>query len=349
MATAKTMRAAFLRRFGGPEVLEVGEMPRPVPKADEVLIAVHAASINPRDWLIREGRYPFQRLLPKPPFIPGSDVSGVVDAVGGKVRGLREGDEVFAMQPSSRGFGGYAEWIAVPAQAVVRKPANLSHVEAAAVPLAALTALQALRDCAGLNGRSGGQEGAGEANTTPRRVLINGASGGVGSFAVQIAKIFGAEVLGVCSTRNLELVRQCGADQVFDYTQGHLFGPPQARHPGIESFHVVFDVIGKESLKRCAALIDPRGGVYVTTIPRPPAFREWLFSSIAMRLGLRSTRASLVLVRSKGRDLAILANWITQGKLRPHVDRIFPLESVAEAQRLSRTFRTRGKLVLKIR
>ena len=332
----QTMRAAFLRRHGGPEVLEVGGMPRPIPKPDEVLIAVHAASINPRDWLIREGRYPFQRLLPKLPLIPGSDVSGVVDAIGRNVRDLRVGDEVFAMQPSSRGFGGYAEWIAVPAHAVVRKPADLSHVEAAAVPLAAMTALQALRDCAGWRRQENG-----------RRILINGASGGVGSFAVQIAKILGAEVIGVCSTRNLELVRQWGADRVIDYTRRRLFDPPIDQHE-IGSIQVVFDVIGKESLQRCAPILS-KGGIYVTTIPRPPAFREWLLTSIPMRLGLRTTRASIVMVRSKGRDLETLAEWIKEGRLRPFIDRIFPLEDVADAQRHSRTFRARGKLVLKIR
>ena len=321
------MRAVILGRFGGPEVLELEERPRPTPRRDEVLVEVWASSINPRDWLIRSGKYPFQALLPRRPFVPGSDVAGVVVEVGSDVSGFEPGQAVFAMQPTSRGFGAHGEYVAVPATALAPKPQSLSFEEAAGIPLAGLTALQALRDDARL------REG--------QSVLVIGASGGVGSYAVQIARALGARVTGVCSARNQELVESLGAERVIDY---QTTDPLQ----DAERFDVVFDVIGKESLKRCDRVLG-RDGVYVTTIPRPQQIMAWMRSSVGHRLGLSRRRSTVVLVRSRGEDLRWLARLAEDGALRTVVDGVLPLEQIAEAHELSRTFRTRGKLILRVR
>jgi NADPH:quinone reductase-like Zn-dependent oxidoreductase len=319
------MRAVILRRFGGPEVLELGEVPRPRPRRDEVLVEVRASSINPRDWLIRSGKYPFQGLLPRRPFVPGSDLAGVV-AEAGSASAFEPGQAVFAMQPTSRGFGAHGEYVAVPATALAPKPECLSFEEAAGIPLAGLTALQALRDDARL------REG--------QSVLVIGASGGVGTYAVQIARALGARVTGVCSARNRELVEGLGAERVIDY---------QATNPleHGERFDVVFDVIGKESLERCDRVLR-RDGVYVTTVPRRRQIAAWARSAVGHRLGLTRRRSTVVLVRSRGVDLRWLAGLAEKGALRTVIDRVLPLEEIATAHELSRTFRTRGKLILRI-
>jgi NADPH:quinone reductase-like Zn-dependent oxidoreductase len=321
------MKAVVVPRFGPSDVLELVDLPRPEPGPGDVLVEVHAAGVNPRDWLIRSGRYPFRALLPRFPFILGSDVSGVVAAVGGRVRDFREGQEVYAMVPSSRGFGGYAEYVAIPADAVAPKPSNMSHAEAAGVPLAALTARQALHDVARLK--------------PGQRVLILGASGGVGSYAVQIARSHGLEVTGVCSARNLDFVRGLGAGRVIDYQTEPFLDTG-------EVYDAVFDVIGKESLKRCASVLTG-GGVYVTTIPRPRMFRDSLLSRLRSLLPGERRKSRVVLVRSRGAELAELARLAEAGELVTHVDRVFPLAEAAAAHDASRTFRTRGKLVLAVR
>jgi len=321
------MKAVVVPRFGPSDVLELVDVPRPEPGPGDVLVEVHAAGVNPRDWLIRSGRYPFRALLPRFPFILGSDVSGVVAAVGGRVRDFRKGQEVYAMVPSSRGFGGYAEYVAVPADAVAPKPSNMSHAEAAGVPLAALTARQALLDDARLK--------------PGQRVLILGASGGVGSYAVQIARSHGLEVTGVCSGRNLDFVRGLGAGRVIDYQTEPFLDTG-------EVYDAVFDVIGKESLKRCASVLTG-GGVYVTTIPRPRMFRDSLLSRLRSLLPGERRKSRVVLVRSRGAELAELARLAEAGELVTHVDRVFPLAEAAAAHDASRTFRTRGKLVLAVR
>ncbi|MEE8522646.1 MAG: NAD(P)-dependent alcohol dehydrogenase, partial [Thermoanaerobaculia bacterium] len=270
---------------------------------------------------------PFRALLPRFPFVLGSDVSGVVAAVGGRVQGFREGQEVYAMQPSSRGFGTYAEFVAVPAAAVASKPSTMSHAEAAGVPLAALTARQALLEDAGLK--------------PGHKVLIIGASGGVGSYSVQIAKSIGADVTGVCSTRNLEFVGDLGADRVIDYK----------REPFLDTgdvYDVVFDTIGKENLKRCAFSLTRRG-VYVTTIPSLRTLRDSIVSRLRSSMPGKRRKSRVVLVRSRGAELAELTRLVEEGKLRTHVDRVFPLEEAAAAHDASRTFRTRGKLVLAVK
>ncbi len=322
------MKAVFFTEFGASDVLRVGERPRPAPRPGEVSIEVHAASVNPRDWLIRSGRYQARFLLPRLPLILGSDVSGVVAEVGRRVSRWRPGDEVYAMQPSSRGLGCYAEVVAVPQSAVAAKPAVMSHEEAAGVPLAALTARQALLDLARL--------AAGE------RLLIIGGSGGVGSYAVQIAKARGAHVTAVCSTANVELVESLGADEVIDYKRQSFLEPPPAR------YRAVFDTIGRESLASCAPVL-ARGGVYVTTIPNGRTLVASAVSRLRALVSRRRPTSRVVMVRASGEQLRQLGGLAEAGELRTHVDTVYPLERAAEAHDHSRTFRTRGKLILKVR
>lgn len=316
-----TMKAVSFARTGGSEVLDYGDWPTPEPREHQVLIAVRAAAVNPRDWLMRSGRYVFQRFLPRLPFVLGSDLAGVVAARGAAVRGLEVGDEVFAMIPSSDGFGAYAEYAAVRAAAVARKPQSLSFAEAAAIPLAGQTALQSLRDDARLK--------------PGQRVLIVGAVGGVGNFAVQIARNLGAaEVVGVCRADNAALARELGCHRTIDYkTEPYL-----ARERG---YDVVFDTIGKESAARMRRLLLPRGA-YVTTVPAPAAFGA-LALSLLWPFG-RQTRVSLV--RARRADLELFARWAEEGRLRVVLDRQLPLARAAEVHDYMRTFRSRGKNLL---
>ena len=321
------MKAVYIERFGPSEVLTYGDRPRPEPRPDEVLIEVRATSVNPRDWLIRSGRYQFRWLLPSFPMILGSDVSGVVTEVGARVRRFAPGDEVFAMRPSSRGLGCYAALVAVSESALARKPEAMSFEQAAGVPLAGLTAWQALRANARL--------AAGD------RVLVIGASGGVGHYAVQIAKALGAEVTGVCSTHNVELARRLGADRVIDYKQERFTEAGDV-------YDIVFDTIGRESLGACASVLKP-GGTYVTTIPGPGTLLAMARSRLTSIASRRARRSEVVLVRSSGEDLAAMRELIDDDRLVTVVDTVYPLADAAKAHDRSRTFRTRGKLILKVK
>lgn len=325
------MKAAVIRRYGGPEVLEIEERPVPVPRADEALVAVRASSVNPRDWLIRSGRYPFQALVPGLPLVLGSDVAGRVVALGRRVRSLALGQPVFGMVPSRRGFGAYAEYAAVPARSLAPIPSGVSFEAAAAAPLAALTAWQGLLQDARL--------ARWQADHSPR-VLVVGASGGVGSFAVQIARGFGAEVVAVCSGRNRELVAGLGAERVIDY---------QVTDPMLDegTYDIVFDAVGRHSLAASRRLLTP-GGIYVTTVPRRPQIAEWWSSSLRARVSPRTPRAAVVLVRSEGRHLAEIGRRMGHEEIRSLIDTVYPLEEIREAHRHSETFRARGKLVLRV-
>ncbi len=319
------MKAVYFARYGASDVLEYGDWPAPRPRDRQVLIEVHAASVNPRDWLIRSGRYFAKPMLPRRPFVLGSDVAGVVVEAGTEVRRFAPGDEVFAMQPTSDGFGGYAEYVAVREPAVAPKPANMSFEEAAAVPLAGLTALQALRDDAGL--------------TSGQRVVVVGASGGVGHYAVQIARAMGAAVTGVCSTANVDLARELGAERVVDYKKERF-------NDVLTGYDAVFDTIGKESLATCAAVLK-KGGVYVTTVPSRANALASLVSRPLSWFGGR--RSAMVLVRSNAEDLEQLGRWVEEGALRSLVDQVRPLAEAARVHDYSRRFRTRGKNVLAVR
>ncbi|MEM1206162.1 MAG: NADP-dependent oxidoreductase [Acidobacteriota bacterium] len=315
------MKAVAIDRFGPSDVLEYRDWPTPSPGPRQVLIAVRAASVNPRDWMIRGGKYVFKAMLPKLPFVLGSDVAGVVAAVGPRVRGFEVGDEVFAMQPSSRGFGGYAEFIAIDERSIAPKPQGVPFPEAAAVPLAALTALQALRNDAGL--RPGG------------RVVVIGASGGVGHYGVQIARALGAgTVVGVASGANGELLKDLGADIAVDYRS-------QRFQDVVDGADVVFDAVGRSSFAECRGVLTRRG-TYVTTVPSPGAVAH----AVRSRLWPFGKRCRIVLVRAAGEDLRLLGGFMAEGRLRSILDLEVPLERAREAHDHSRSLRTRGKNVL---
>lgn len=296
------------------------EVPDPVPGRGEVRVRVHAAALNPKDVLVRKGKLRLFSGLTRRRFpqASGYDLAGVVDAVGPGVRSVAPGDEIFAMIQRWRA-GACAELALVPEDELAPKP-GVSMVEAAAVPLAGLTALQALRDLLRLR--------------PAQEVVLNGASGGVGVFAVQIAKILGGRVVAVCSSRNVERMVALGADEVVPYDER----PITALGRTVDA---VFDVFGSAPYPEVKHLLGARGR-YVTTIPAPAhAARD-----LATRFTARPAR--LVVVKSRRRDLSQLARWIDAGRLRPVVDRTWPLEDVADAHAYLETKRARGKVVLEV-
>lgn len=321
------MRAVFIERFGGPEVLRFGDQPTPTPRADQVLVAVHAASVNPRDWLLREGRYVFRHLMPGFPLILGSDVSGVVVARGRRAARFAVGDAVFGLQPPFGRMGGYAEYVAIPERALAAKPAALTHEEAAAVPCAGLTAYDAL---VGLGGVGPGA-----------RVLVIGASGGVGSYAVQVAAALGATVTAVTSTANVAFARSLGAHAVVDYRT-------ERAADLVRDQDLVFDTIGRERPASWRAMLAP-GGRHVTTIPGAATFARAGTTAVARLLTAgRAARSHVVLVRARGEHLERLAAWMQEGRVRSVIDGVYPLHEARAAHERSRTWRTRGKLVLQV-
>jgi len=310
------MKAIVVPRAPAPE-LQLAEHPRPAIRPSQCLVRVRAASVNPVDWKLLGG--PKRRLLrPLLPRVPGFDVCGVVEASGGGVTRFRPGDWVYA-QLDTRLGGAYAEYAAAGEDALARKPQALSPEEAAAVPLAALTALQALS--------LGGAPQAGE------RVLVVGASGGVGHFAVQIARAMGAEVDGVCGTDHVGMVRGLGAARVIDYRKEDPLAAGQR-------YRVVLDAVGRGPAAGYARLLDP-GGTYVTTLPSAGSLVE------AVRLVLTSReRVRHVLAKPRGSDLERITGWIEAGELRPVIERRYALAQAAEAWRRSREGHVGGKLVI---
>lgn len=322
-----TMKAVYINHYGGTEVMHHGDRPMPEPEADEVRIRVFAASVNPRDWMVRSGRYQFRHLLPPFPVILGSDVSGVVDVVGRKVKKFKAGDAVFGMQHPLRGMmGAYAEYVCMPEKVLAPKPENLNHVQAAALPLGALTAWCALFKSVRM--RAGW------------RILIIGGTGSVGSSAIQIAKAFGAEVIAVCGRRNIELVSDLGADRVIDYTN-------QKFTDEVTDCDLVFDTIGMENPKSCAAVLKPKAA-YITTVPNLRTMFRALVSRLLPRWLGSSCATHVVLVRANGSFLKKIGQLAQQGKLKPVIDTVYSLDRAAEAHAYSRTFHTRGKLVFRL-
>ncbi|MGB5284345.1 MAG: NAD(P)-dependent alcohol dehydrogenase [Polyangiales bacterium] len=312
-----TMRAVVIDRYGGPEVLRQATVPRPVPTRGQVLVRTRFVGVNPKDVIVRKGKFKVATGK-KFPLIVGHDIAGEVVEVGAGAD-LAEGDRVFGMINDFAGRA-YAQFAAVDAQQLAKVPSSIELRVAAAVPLAAQTALQALRDDARIE--------------AGQRVLINGASGGVGVFAVQIAKILGAEVTAVCSQRNTDLVTELGADRVVDYTQTELVELDA-------TFDAIFDVFGNYNFDKLKHLLEPRG-TYVQTIPSGRILRD------VARTLLRRKRAKLVLVKSRRDQLDWLRQQIDTGSLRVVVDRSFSLEDAAEAHRYMETKRARGKVVLEL-
>jgi NADPH:quinone reductase-like Zn-dependent oxidoreductase len=310
------VKAVIINRYGSPEVLEYAEVEQPKIKPDQLLVKVRASSVNPIDWKIRKGMLRFMTGN-KFPMILGFDVAGEVVEVGEQVTRFQPGDEIYG----SLGFpgGAYAEYAAVPEKLAVPKPINMSYEEAAAIPLAALTALQALRDQG--NMQSG------------QSVLINGAAGGVGIFAVQIAKALDVEVTGVCSTKNLDFVKSLGADRVIDYTQQDFTKDKM-------QYDIVLDAVGKSSFWRCQNILKPNG-IYITTLPSPDSFVQGVWTAI-----LPGKKAKFILESPNSQDLLYLKDIIEAGKIRSVIDCIYPLQELAAAHAYSESERAVGKLVI---
>lgn len=320
------MRAITYRRYGSADVLELVEVAKPEPKPEEVVVRTHAASVNPLDWHFMRGTPAPVRLMTGI-FRPrngrlGVDLAGVVDAVGSQVTRFQEGDEVFG---AAR--GAFAEYVSARADRLVSKPGNISFEQAAAVPIAALTALQGLRDKGGLR--------------PEQEVLVIGAAGGVGTFAVQIARAFGAAVTGVCSTRNVEMVASIGAERVVDYTRED-FAKGEAR------YQVVLDCIGDRSLSDYRRVMNP-GGVYVG-VGGDGGTMKMLLDLLKVRVvsPFVSQRFVSFIASLNGTDLGALAELMESGKVTPVIDRSYPLERAADAVRYVETRHARGKVVVTI-
>ncbi len=321
------MQAIVYRCYGGPEVLALEQIARPQPDADQLLVKVRAAGVNPLDWHYLRGEPYLMRMsagigAPTESRL-GVDYAGVVEAVGKNVTAFKVGDEVFGGRT-----GAFAEYVVVRAdRSVVLKPANVSFEQAAAVPIAAVTALQGLRD-----------KGKLEAG---QKVLINGASGGVGSFAVQIARAFGAEVTGVCSTRNLELVRGIGATHVVDYTQTDFTA-------GETRYDLIIDNVGNRTLAELRSVLEPDGRLVIIG---GSSDDPWLGPMIqplkaALQSPFVSQDMSMLMAELNPADLQILADMLAKGTLAPVIDRQYTLAQVPEAITYLETGRARGKVVI---
>ncbi|MGP0067077.1 MAG: NADP-dependent oxidoreductase [Isosphaeraceae bacterium] len=317
------MKAIVIDGYGWSDRLRLDDRPDPRPSAGEILVRVGAAGVNPVDWKIRRGDLRLILWL-RFPYIPGGDVAGEVVEVGPGVTRFKPGDAVVAFVDLRRG-GGYSELAVVDESAAALKPGALSFVEAASLPIAGGTALQALRD-------EGGLEGGGS-------VLINGGAGGVGHFAVQIARAFGATAIATCGPSNVEFVQSLGADTVVDYSREDF---TRRR----DQYDVVFDAVAKSSFPACRHLLKP-GGTYVTTLPAPGTLFWSALQSTAGLFG-RARRAKFLVVARSGADLAFLGQLADQGKLRPTIGRTYPLDRAREAHEESERGHTRGKIVLEV-
>ena len=309
-----TMKSVRMHEYGGPEVLKYEDAPRPEPAGGEVLVRVHAAAINPVDWKVRAG-YLKGFLDYTLPLIPGWDLSGVVDAIGAGVTDWKKGDAVYARPDLSRN-GAYAEYIAVKASELGHKPKSLDHVHASAIPLAALTAWQALFDAAGL------QAG--------QKVLVHAAAGGVGTFAVQLAKWKGAHVIGTASEKNHAFLKELGADETIDYNKAKF-------EEVVRGVDVVLDSMAGETRDRSWQVLK-KGGILVTILGQPSA-------EDAAKHGVRGAG---VFVQPNRTELEEIAKLVDSGKLRPIIETVLPLAEAARAHEMNQTLHTRGKIVLRV-
>lgn len=315
-----TMKAVRIHRYGGPEVLTFEDAPRPAPAAGEVLVRVRAAGVNPVDWKVREG-YLKERVPYAFPLILGWDASGVVESVGTGVAGLSVGDEVFSRPDIARN-GAYAELIAIKASEVASKPRSIDHLQSAAIPLAGLTAWQALFEAPAPYTSAGLSKG--------QTILIHGGAGGVGTFAVQLAKWKGARVIATASARNERFLRDLGADRVIDYSRERF----EEAARGVDA---VFDTIGGDTQARSWKALKP-GGVLVSIVS-PPSEEE---------ARAHQARAAYLFVQPSAAQLATLADLVDGKAIRPIVSEVLPLAQARRAHELSQGGHVRGKLVLEV-
>jgi NADPH:quinone reductase-like Zn-dependent oxidoreductase len=319
------MKAIVYTKYGSPDVLQLKDVEKPMPKDDEVLIKIHAASVNAYDWHFLTADIFLIRIMGGGLLRPrntrlGADIAGRVEAVGRNVKQFKPGDEIFGMVR-----GGFAEYACAPENALVLKPSNLSFEEAAAVPMAAITALQGLRDI--------GQIQPGQ------KVLINGASGGVGTFAVQIAKLFGTEVTAVCSTRNLDQARSIGADHIIDYTKEDFTKNGQ-------KYYLVLAANGYHSLSAYKRALTSRGiyvmaGGSMAQILQAMLMGSWMSETGGKKMGGVSAKRNQ-------KDLAFLKDLVEADKVVPVIDRRYPLSEAAEALRYLGEGHARGKVVITV-
>ena len=319
------MKAIVYRHFGSPDVLRCEEVDQPVPRDGEVLIQVHAAGLNPLDWRLMEGDPSFVRLLAGREKLkrPGRDVAGLIEAVGAGVTPFKPGDAVFG---TCR--GALAEFVCTPASAVAMKPENVTFEQAASVPVAAFTALQGLRD---------------KGHVQPgQKVLINGAAGGVGTFAVQLAKYYGAEVTGVCSTRNGDLVRSIGADRVIDYTQEDFAA-------GHERYDAILDCHVNHALSAVRRVLKPRGAYVIIGGPSGGSLAI-LGGMVGLLVLAPFTKQKLgtMMARANQADLNLLGELMQSGKVMPVMDRCYTLGEAADAMRYLEQGHARGKVVVTV-
>jgi NADPH:quinone reductase-like Zn-dependent oxidoreductase len=324
------MKAIEFTKYGSPDVLELKEVEKPTPKNDEVLIKVQAASVNPADWHTMRGA-PFLARLVNGLFKPkntrlGADVAGRVEAVGTNVTQFQVGDDVFGCMPLNE-MSSFAEYVSAHEDRLALKPAKMTFEQAAAIPLAAFTALQGLRDYGKI------QSG--------QKVLVNGASGGVGTFAVQIAKSFGAEVTGVCSTRNLEMVRSIGADHVIDYTREDFTNNGQ-------QYDLIYCAVGNRSISDYQRALAPQGACVIAGFTNLRLLFEYMI------LGPRRSKAGgkqvglMPTMKPNKKDLVFVKELLETGKIVPVIDRCYPLSETAEAIRYLETGHARGKVVITV-
>jgi NADPH:quinone reductase-like Zn-dependent oxidoreductase len=323
------IRALVYERYGTPDVLELREVDKPVVGDRDVLVRVHAASVNPADWHMLTGtpyiaRAQFGLLKPKNKRL-GTDFAGTVEAVGGSVTQFRPGDEVFGGRT-----GAFAEYVSVPEdRAVVRKPANVTFEQAAAVPLAAITALQGLRDKGKLE--------------SGQKVLINGASGGVGTFAVQIGKAYGAEVTGVCSTRNVDVVRSLGADHVIDYTREDFTRSDRR-------YDLMLDIAGNRSWSECKRVLAPEATLVVVGGPKANRWIGPVDHLVKVRLASigGSPSATTFVAKLTKEDMVVLQGLLEAGTVAPVLDRQYALSEIPDALTYLGDGHAQGKVVVTV-
>jgi NADPH:quinone reductase-like Zn-dependent oxidoreductase len=320
------MRAIVYTKYGSPDVLQLEEVEIPSPKNDEVLVKVHAASINSWDWDLLRGKPWIVRLwgLLKPKYnIPGGDIAGTVESVGNNAKNLKPGDEVFG-DLSEYGWGGFAEYVSVPEKTLTIKPKEMTFGEAAAIPQAGLLAFQGLQDKKQIE--------------SGQKVLINGGGGGVGTFAIQIAKSFGAEVTAVDHTAKLDLMRSLGADHVIDYTSENFIKSKK-------QYDLILDVVASHSISDCQQVLNP-GGFYVivggnmTTI-----FKAMLLGPLITKM---SDKGFGIMAYKPNRDLETMKELYETGKVKPIIDRSYSLNEVPEAFRYFGEGKVKGKIVIAI-
>jgi NADPH:quinone reductase-like Zn-dependent oxidoreductase len=324
------MKAMICPKYGSPDVLQLREVENPVPQENEVLIQIHAASLNSRDLRMLRANPFFMRLMPGGLFGPknkilGADFAGRVEAIGCNVRQFTPGDEVFGFMPSATGRGTFAEFVCAKENLITLKPVNLTFEQAAAVPLAAMTALQGLRDKGNIQ--------------LGQKVLINGASGGVGTFAVQIAKAFGAEVTAVCSTRNLEMARSLGADHVIDYKKEDFTKSGQ-------HYDLILVVNGYHPLSDYLKALNPEGTVAICGGSLITLFQAARNAKKVSRSG--GQKIFVVSLQQNQEDLIFIKELLESGNIKPVIDGCYPLGKTPEAFWDFEKVHPKGKIVIRV-